>query len=488
MTKVLLTHTYFYKFDPKQWSIGEPYPPLMTITAAALLRENGFDVSLFDVALRDSSDEILPVLEEVKPDYVVIFDDGFNYLTKMCLTVMRDAAFVMQGHAKDFGANVITCSSDSTDHFQEYLEKRADFIIRGEGELVLLELLQALTSGHDVSSISGIAFKKETDFIVNAKKPVIKELDSLPMAAWDLVDVESYRSIWSERGKTLYLNMATTRGCPYKCNWCAKPIYGNRYNSRSASNVVNEIEYHIRQHQVDHFWMCDDIFGLKPGWAQDFRDELNARKLKIRYKIQSRADLLLENDNIQALVDSGLDEAWIGAESGSQKILDAMDKGTTVSQIEIATSLLKAKKVKVGFFIQYGYLGEEMEDIQATLEMVRKLLPDSLGISVSYPLPGTSFYEKVKSDLGTKSNWKDSDDLDMMFRNTYSKAFYRELHTYTHRMIAFEKGLKNITKPTDRFASRQYLKSALKTAYNLPRLILSEKKLHKLSKSSHEHS
>ncbi len=484
MTKVLFTHTYFYKFDPKQWSIGEPFPPLMTITAAALLRDNGFDVSLFDVALRDSPDEILPVLQEVKPDYVVIFDDGFNYLTKMCLTVMRDAAFVMQGHAKDSGATVITCSSDSTDHYQEYLEKKSDFVIRGEGELVLLELLQAFKAGQDIRSISGIAFRDGADLIVNPKKQVIKELDSLPMAAWDLVDVESYRKVWNERGKKLYFNMATTRGCPYKCNWCAKPIYGNRYNSRSAEKVVDEIEYHIRHHQVDHFWMCDDIFGLKPGWAQEFRSELEKRKLKIHYKIQSRADLLLENDNIQALVDSGLDEAWIGAESGSQKILDAMDKGTTVSQIEIATSLLKANGVKVGFFIQYGYLGEDMEDIQATLRMVRQLLPDSLGISVSYPLPGTSFYEKVKSDLGTKSNWKDSDDLDMMFQNTYSKSFYRELHTYTHRMIAHEKGLKNITKPMDRFASGHYIKSVLKTAYNLPRLYLSRKKLHKLSKTS----
>lgn len=433
MKRILFSHSYFYKFDAKQWKAAEPYPPLMTITAAALLRENGFEVALFDVGLRDNSDELEGYLERLKPDYFVIFDDGFNYLTKMCLTTMREAAFGMQKMAKASHATVITCSSDSTDHYQKYFEHDADFVIKGEGELTLLDLINSLENGGETDHIPGLYFKKEGGIKLTAPRRVNRNLDQLPLAAWDLVDVDDYRCIWESRGKAFYLNLATTRGCPYKCNWCAKPIYGNRYNTRLPQKVVDEIAYHQTHHQVDHFWMCDDIFGLKPGWVQGFRDELIARGISIKYKIQSRADLLLQEDNIDALITSGLDEAWIGAESGSQRILDAMEKGTTIEQIESSTVLLKQKGVKVAYFIQFGYLGETMQEIGETIDLVLRMMPDKLGASVSYPLPGTKFYDMVKADLSKKSNWVDSDDLDMMFSNTYPAELYKRVHRYLHQ-------------------------------------------------------
>lgn len=444
MKKILFTHSYFYKFDQKQWKTAEPYPPLMTITAAALMREDGYEVQLFDSGLKDTADEIVPILDSFKPDYLVIFDDGFNYLTKMCLTTMREAAFKMQQFAKERGAKVITCSSDSTDHFEKYLSNGADFVLRGEGEVTLKELIQVLNLGRDGKEVKGVFFISNDGIKTPPPRGVNTELDILPPAAWDLVDLDLYRKIWQKKGGTFYVNIATTRGCPYKCNWCAKPIYGNRYNSRSPRLVVDEIELHVKKHKTDHFWMCDDIFGLKPGWVQEFRDELQERKLKIKYKIQSRADLLLKEDNIDALVSSGLDEVWIGAESGSQKILDAMDKGTTLEQIGESTRLLKSKGVKVAFFIQFGYLGETRTDINKTIKMVLDLMPDKLGASVSYPLPGTKFYDMVKQDLSKKSNWTDSDDLDMMFQNTYSPEFYRKLHRYLHNRYRIKRGAMTI--------------------------------------------
>lgn len=434
--RILFSHSYFYRFDSKQWRFRQPYPPLMTITAAAYLRENGYEVGLFDACLAHSAQEIILHLENFRPDVLVIYDDGFNYLTKMCLTTMRDAAFEMQQLAKARGIRVITCSSDSSDHYEKYLQNGADFVIRGEGEMSLLKLMSSLSAGEEEQArlTPGVCYLDGSEVKINAKAEVLRELDLLPMAAWDLVDLESYRETWRSIYPHHYINLATTRGCPYKCNWCAKPIYGNRYHSRSPAVVVDEIEFHVRQHGINHFWMCDDIFGLKPGWVQAFRNELKKRDLTIRYKIQSRADLLLHEDNIQALVESGLDEAWIGAESGSQKVLNAMDKGTTIEQICEATRLLKSKKVKVAFFIQYGYLGETWSDIRKTIQLIKKLMPDSLGISVSYPLPGTGFYDRVKPDLRKKANWTDSDDLDMMFSNTYPPAFYRTLHKYTHHV------------------------------------------------------
>jgi len=474
MPKVLFSHSYFYQFDKKQWAIGEPYPPLMTITAAAFLRENGYEVDLFDVGLRDSENGLNDKIEEFQPDYFVIFDDGFNYLTKMCLTTMREAAFRMQRMAKKQGIKTITCGSDSTDHCEKYLENGADFVIQGEGEITLLELLERLERKLTISEVSGISYIQDGSIRRNAKRSVLVDLDKLPNPAWDLIDLGSYLDVWCSKKKIPYLNIATTRGCPYKCNWCAKPIYGNRYNSRSPQRVVDEIEAHINNHHIDHFWMCDDIFGLKPGWVQQFRDELDRRNLKIKYKIQSRADLLLQEDNIEALVASGLDEVWIGAESGSQGVLDAMDKGITIDQIRTSTRILKSFDVKVAFFIQFGYLGETMHDIKKTIHLVLDLMPDKLGISVSYPLPGTKFYEKVKVDLEKKQNWVDSDDLDMMFKNTYNPRFYKVLHRYLHNRYKLKRGLlvsrELISHPAR--ATKRKIWHITSGLYNLPKSMI----------------
>jgi radical SAM superfamily enzyme YgiQ (UPF0313 family) len=470
MQKVLFSHTYLYQYDSKQWKLAEPFPPLMTIIAAAYLRDNGYEVALFDVGLRNSEKGLEEILEQFQPDFFVVFDDGFNWLTKMCLTTMREAAFRMQKMAKAKEITVITCSSDSTDQYEKYLENGADVVIKGEGEMTLLHLINTMTEENTIANIEGIAYKTGDEIAIAPKRPVMVNLDQLPPPAWDLINIGQYRAIWESHNKAFCLNIATTRGCPYKCNWCAKPIYGQRYNTRSPVLVVNEIENHVQQHQVDHFWMCDDIFGLKPGWVKEFRDELLRRNLKIKFKIQSRADLLLKEQNIESLVDAGLDEAWIGAESGSQKILDAMDKGITIEQIRTSTTLLKQKGVKVGFFIQYGYLGETKEDIKLTIKMIRRLIPDSLGISVSYPLPGTKFYEKVKSDLSKKTNWIDSDDLDMMFKNTYQPDFYRALHKYTHFVYHIEKGIRSakhiLSSPQNTTFNK--FKEVLKAVYFTP--------------------
>ena len=261
-----------------------------------------------------------------------------------------------------------------------------------------------------------------------------------------LIDIEPYRKIWENGGNEFTLNMATTRGCPFKCNWCAKPIYGNRYNSHSPEYITKHIKYLSETYGVNRFWMCDDIFGLKPNWVQNFNIELKKAKLSISYYIQSRVDLLLKEDTIDALAESGLEEVWVGAESGSQAILDAMDKETKVEQIYEATRLLKEKNVRVAFFIQFGYLEETKEDIEKTINMIKELVPDNIGISVSYPLPGTKFYDKVKDDLRLKANWTDSDDLAMMFNGTYSTEFYRKLQRYVHKEYRKSQAVENFKK------------------------------------------
>ncbi len=470
MPDILFSHSYYYKLDPKQWKNKTPFPPLGTLYAASFMRSKGFSVDLFDTNLESDPSAIDAILLEGNPKYLVIYDDGFNYLTKMCLTNMRDACFEMIRLGKKSNAAVIVSSSDSTDHYEKYLSAGADYIIRGEGEMTLAELIESLEKDVAMDSVAGIVYKNGDSIKVNPPRAVLNDLDKLPMPAWDLVDIDNYKNVWKESGLPFTLNIATTRGCPYKCNWCAKPIYGNRYNSHSPEYIADHIQYLTKNYGVSRFWMSDDIFGLKPNWVRNFSNELRSRNLTISFYMQSRVDLLLKEDTIDALAESGLEEVWVGAESASQKVLDAMDKGTTVAQIYEATKLLKSKNIRVAFFLQFGYPGENTDDIRSTIDMVRELAPDNIGISVSYPLPGTKFYETVKNDLLLKSNWTDSDDLEMMFNGSFRSAYYKKLQRYVHKEFRKSQGLQNLKnilrKPAD--VSLDKLKSVAKLTYYIP--------------------
>ncbi len=445
MARVLFTHSYFLRFDPKQWRAQRPYAPLATLFAASYLREHGHEVRLHDVMFAKSAQEVTPVLEEFKPDFMVIYDDGFNYLTKMCLTNMRDAACEMIGMAKDSGARVLVSSSDSTDRSEIYLDAGAYAIIVGEAEDTLLEALEALfVETSEIQDIDGLRYFAEGSIHNNRQRKNETDIDKFPLPAWDLIDIEAYRSRWMKSTGYFSINQVTTRGCPFKCNWCAKPIYGNRYNSRSPENVVEELVYLRDAYGFDHVWFCDDIFGLKPGWVKRFSELVREHKLSFKFNIQSRADLLVKENTVAELATAGASEVWIGAESGSQKVLDAMDKGTSIEQIEQSTELMKKAGIKPCFFLQFGYPGEEQDDIKATLDMVFRLMPHDIGVSVSYPLPGTKFYENVKSQMSDKQNWTDSDELLVMFEGAYSSEFYKKLQRYVHHEFRKRKALEAV--------------------------------------------
>ncbi|MBC7946550.1 MAG: B12-binding domain-containing radical SAM protein, partial [Chitinophagaceae bacterium] len=399
------------------------------------------------------------------------------------LTNMREAAFKMIKYAKELGSTVIVSSSDSTDHYEQYLLEGADYVLIGEAEITLAELLKSIDSGNlDLLSIPGLAYHREEAVIKTMKRDVIRDLDSLPLPAWDLVDISPYRKMWLKHKGYFSMNMATTRGCPFKCNWCAKPIYGNRYNSRSPQHVVNELKMLRKEFGFDHIWFCDDIFGLKPGWVNQFANILEKEGLKFRFKIQARADLLLQENYIKDLAKAGCENIWMGAESGSQKILDSMDKGTTVNQIYEATRLLKKNGIHPSFFIQFGYPGETKDDITKTIRMINELIPHEIGVSVSYPLPGTAFFERVRNELKEKKNWTDSDELALMFRNTYAPAFYKQLHRYVHKSYRKRIAIQNlkhlITKPLS--AKAFTVKKALSFLYYAPAAWVDKRKLHSL--------
>ncbi len=437
MSEILLGQSYFLRFDPKLWDAMQPYPPLGTLYAASYLRERGYDVSLFDAMLAESEDEWRVAIERDRPRYAVLFEDNFNYLSKMCLLRMRQAAYTMLDMARRAGCTIIVCGADASDHAAAYLDHGAHYVIYGEGEQTLAELLDSLTGRRDqsTSAILGLAYRdaESNELIVNTRRPDLKDLDSLPFPAWDLVDIPRYQQMWRERHGYYSMNLVTTRGCPFHCNWCAKPIWGQRYNARSPENVAAEMKWLKESFGPDHIWFVDDIMGLKPGWIDRFADEVERLDARIPFKCLNRVDLLLRGETISALKRAGARTVWVGAESGSQKILDAMEKGTKVEQIHEASRRLHDAGIEVGFFLQFGYPGETLEDIEATFDMVRQCQPNDIGMSVSYPLPGTSFHERVRHELGVKQNWLDSNDLAMLYQGPYSTEFYRQLHTVLHK-------------------------------------------------------
>ncbi len=447
MSDILFANTYFLKHDPKEYKNMNLYAPLGTLYAAAYIKQKGYSVALFDTMLANSEDDLIHSLNQHKPRIMIIYDDVFNYLTKMCLSRMRQAAFRMAEIAKEFGCTVIVSGSDSIDHLEEYFKHKVDYAICGEGEITLAETIaRSEATKQSLSDIPGLAYLQNGKIVRTPPRKVLKDLDSLPFPLWELVDFDKYRELWMKHHGYFSMNLVTTRGCPFHCNWCAKPIYGQVYNSHSPEYIVRQMKYLKETYAPDHIWFCDDIFGLKPGWTTKFDETVNREGAKIPFKCLSRADLLLVEDNISHLANAGCESVWMGAESGSQKILDAMDKGTTVEQIYESTRLLKKHGIKTCFFLQFGYTGETRTEIEKTIQMVRDLMPDDIGISVSYPLPGTKFYDRVASGMKEKHNWELSNDFEMMFAGEYSTAFYRVLHKRVHKEYRTRQLLKEPVK------------------------------------------
>jgi anaerobic magnesium-protoporphyrin IX monomethyl ester cyclase len=428
---VLLAHSFFLRNDPKQVEKMRPYAPLATLYAASHLRAAGWEVALFDAMLAAGEEELAAALERHRPRFAVFYEDSFNFLSKMCLEHAREAACRMSRRAREAGAAVVAAGSDVTDHPGPYFESGVQYGIAGEADHTVRELLDVL-AGRTQRRIEDVPGLILPDGRRTPPREPERHPDVFPFPAWDLLDVERYRAAWKSTHGFFSLNLVTTRGCPFHCNWCAKPIWGRRYAMRSPANVAAEMALVKRTLGPDHLWFADDIFGLQPRWVAELAREVEEREAVIPFTIQTRADLMTPMA-VAGLARAGCAEVWLGAESGSQKILDAMDKGTRVEQIVDATRRLQAAGIRACWFLQFGYPGETWEDIQATVALVREVLPDDVGVSVSYPLPGTRFFDMVQAELGEKTHWRDSNDLAMMFQGTYQTPFYRKLRQAVHR-------------------------------------------------------
>jgi anaerobic magnesium-protoporphyrin IX monomethyl ester cyclase len=433
---VLVTHSYHLPYDPKQLRKMQPYLPLATLYAATALRQNGISVAAFDVMLQEPSSGFSKALAEQRPKIVAVYEDDFNFLSKMCLTRMREVAFQMAKEARAVGAITIAHGSDSTDNPLLFLENSFDYVCCGESEETLVQLCRSILEGEETPEVDGLVRLDEHGRMIRsaerlARNPHWPDLD---IAARDLVDLEPYRRAWVGAHGYFSINMVSSRGCPYHCNWCAKPISGNRFHLRPPAAVAKEMKLLKEEAGAQHIWFGDDIFALNHDWMRQFAVEVTKREAAVPFKIQSRANLMTK-ETVENLKIAGCAEVWMGVESGSQTVLDAMDKGLNLPAVRAARENLRNIGIRGCYFLQFGYPGETWPELQETIDFVRETRPDDIGVSFSYPLPGTVFYERVRQQLGEKRNWRDSDDLCIMYKAAYKTDFYRAVRDALHSEV-----------------------------------------------------
>ncbi len=437
MADVLLTHSNHLPYDRKQVRKMEPYPPLGTLYAAGLLRSQRISVAVFDCTLQEPEIGLEEALRIHRPKIVAIYEDDFNFLTKMCLTRMRELAWKMIEIARQHGAKVVVHGSDATDHAAEFLRLGAECVLEGEAEYSLLHVVKALLAGSSPANIPGVmrlGRRGNREIVKTCSPHASRQKTALPLPARDLIDLSAYRKAWKGAHGVFSLNLIASRGCPFRCNWCAKPIFGDSYQLRPALDVAIEMRLLKEKYGAEHLWFADDIFGLNRHWLEDFALAVERLHAAVPFKVQARADLMT-SDAAKALRRAGCSEVWMGVESGSQKILNAMDKGLLVEDVLSAREHLKREGIRTCYFLQLGYPGEQWKDIQKTIALVRETRPDDVGISFSYPLPNTRFYARVREQLGAKQNWSDSEDLCVMFKGTYTDRFYRAVRDALHAEV-----------------------------------------------------
>jgi len=219
------------------------------------------------------------------------------------------------------------------------------------------------------------------------------------------------------------LSFITARGCPYHCRWCSHQVFGKTHRRRKPAKVVDEVEWLLKTYEPDMMWIADDVFTVHHGWLKAYAAEMRNRGLRIPFECITRADRL-NTESADLLAELGCFRVWIGSESGSQKILDAMERGVTVAQVQSAVDLCKSRGIQTGMFLMWGYDGEEMDDIEATIEHVKRTDPDVFFTTVAYPIKGTPYYAGNANSLVQLKPWRQSSDRELLLRGRHSPEFY----------------------------------------------------------------
>jgi radical SAM superfamily enzyme YgiQ (UPF0313 family) len=415
MSDLLLTHGYFLYEDPKEMQILKPYVPLGLLYICSYLRGKGFDVDVFDTTF-SSMEELKRHLATERPSVLGIYA---NLMTRKKVVEILEAARLA-------GWKTVVGGPEPGAYIREYLEVGADVVVLGEGEATMEELLPALQSPSSsaLRSVSGLAFLDDSGRLrQTSPRAQIADIDAVPWPARDAVDIRRYMDTWRGAHGQGSLSFITSRGCPYHCRWCSHQVFGKTHRRRKATNVVDEVEWLLNHYQPDIMWIADDVFTIHHGWLRAYAAEMRKRGLHIPFECITRADRL-NAESADLLAELGCFRLWIGSESGSQKILDAMERGVTVEQVQTAIRLCKSRGIQTGMFLMWGYQGEELEDIEATIAHVKTSDPDVFFTTVAYPIKGTPYYENSVNSLVQLKPWRQSSDRELLLRSRRSPEFY----------------------------------------------------------------
>lgn len=421
---IVFTHGYFIAEDVKEQAIMRPYVPLGILYISAWLQQHGYDNHVFDSTFSTFEKQKSFILEQ-KPDVLAIYT---NLMTK--LNVLRTIQFVKNqpelAHTK-----IVLGGPEVRNHVNNFLKHGADYIVLGEGEETTLELVNYLAgkSNIELVDIDGIAYLVNGEVKMNKERTKLKDLDVLPIPNRKKVNMQLYFDAWKQKHGTNAISINTMRGCPYSCKWCSRAVYGQSYRRRSAKHVVDEIEWIQNNYNVDTIWFVDDVFTVSHKWLKSFREELEQRNIKVAYECITRADRM-SAEVIDELKASGCFRVWIGAESGSQKIIDAMDRRVDVMQVRSMIRDAQAKGIQAGTFIMVGYPGETQADIEETVTHLKESNPDLFTITVAYPIKGTPLYTEVENQFIEDLPWETSTDRDIDFKRTYSRKYYNYAVSY----------------------------------------------------------
>ncbi len=414
---IVLSHGYFLSDDEKEQAIMRPYPPLGLLYVSAYLTQHGIKNDVFDSTF-SSKDELRKFLMKTKPRIVALYS---NLMTKV--NIVEIVKFVKSvDELKE--TKVILGGPDIRYNQENYLRSGADFLVIGEGEQTTLELIEAiLNSENDYSNIDGIAYHNDGNVFSTGERQKLKEVDALPNPAREAIDLSKYLEAWKIHHGHSAVNISTQRGCPYTCRWCSTAVYGQSYRRRSPKKVVEEMKYILDRYNPDTLWFVDDVFTVSHKWLAAFNEELEKEKIKIPFECITRADRL-NHEILKNLKDSGCFRVWIGAESGSQRIIDAMDRRVKVEKVREMIQSAKTLGIETGTFIMVGYPGEDEYDIEDTIDHLIKSAPDHFTITVAYPIKGTKLYEEVEAHIVDNGNWNTTTDREIVFQRPFSKKYY----------------------------------------------------------------
>ena len=415
MAELLLTHGYFLYEDPKELQIMKPYAPLGILYLCSHLRKRGFDVDVFDTTF-SSRDSLFQHLCTETPSVLGIYA---NLMTRGNVVEILKVAH-------EAGWKTIVGGPEPGAYALEYLQAGADFVVFGEGELTMQDLLEAFRAGavDACSNIPGLAYLDEAGVMHETpQRAQIPDLDSQPWPARHAIDVGRYVKTWRDAHGKGSVNFITARGCPYKCRWCSHQVFGQTHRRRDPLLVVDEVEFLLKTYSPDMVWVSDDVFTINHKWIRDYTAEMRRRGLHIPFECISRADRL-NAEMLDLLAELGCFRVWIGSESGSQRILDAMDRGVKVEQVQQAVALTRERGIESGMFLMWGYEGEELDDIEATIKHVSVSQPDIFFTTVSYPIKGTPYYNKVSDRLVQLKPWGVGSDRDIKIKGRHSRSFY----------------------------------------------------------------